>query len=104
MPIVLEVVSGPGAGSRLELRDGHVLRFGRGPRADLRIPEDPALSDPHFLVSCKRGECTLRVLSDAGATFLNGSIVKREARLRDSDRITAGMSSFRVGMDDHARV
>ena len=100
MPITLEVVSGPDSGRRFDLLDGQVVRVGRGPRADFALPHDPALSDPHFLLECAPGDYKVRPLNDAGATVLNGIIIRREMPLNQADRIVAGQTTFAIFVPD----
>ncbi|MBI1791635.1 MAG: DUF4123 domain-containing protein [Acidobacteria bacterium] len=89
-----------GLGSRpitLEMEAGKTCRVGRSPRADVAVPDDPALSSLHFVIECDARGCRLRDLRSSNGTFVNGKRTA-EARLRDGDRIRAGSTDFVVRM------
>lgn len=93
--LVLEVASGPSAGTRAEACPGQPLRVGRAEQVELRIPDDALMSRQHFAVDWAQDGCRLRDLGSSHGTTVNGSRVS-EAVLRDGDRIVAGWTEFAV--------
>ena len=97
MKIVLEIKSGPRAGSTLSLPTGPPLRIGRTEKADHAFPDDKAMSGLHFAVEYTEKGCRLLDLNSSNGTFLNGARVK-EATLANGDEIRAGSTVFVVRM------
>src|SRR5947209_489532 len=95
MRIILEVVSGPAAGRRLQLGTGQVAHVGRATWADLCLSQDRLLSGMHFVLECSPGSCTLRDLDSDNGTLVNGVRTSR-AVLREGDEIFAGQTTFAV--------
>jgi pSer/pThr/pTyr-binding forkhead associated (FHA) protein len=93
MQILLEVRSGPIAGTKIPLKPSQLLRVGRHPQADQSIPDDKRMSSLHFAVECSEKGCRLRDLQSSNGTFLNGARVK-EAILVNGDEIRAGGTVF----------
>lgn len=95
MKILLEIRSGPNAGSKIPLKPGQLLRVGRHPQADQSIPDDKRMSSLHFAVEYGEKGCRLLDLKSSNGTFLNGARVK-ESVLANGDEIRAGGTIFAV--------
>jgi hypothetical protein len=93
MKILLEVRSGPNAGTKIPLSPGVPLRLGRNPKADHAFPDDQLMSSLHFAIDHSEKGCRLLDLQSSNGTFLNGARVK-EATLVNGDEIRAGSSVF----------
>src|SRR5882724_2453744 len=91
--IVLELVSGPNVGGRVEARPGEMLEVGREARHGLAISADAHMSARHFALVCIDDVCRVRDLNSTNGTFVNGSRIS-EATLYDGDRIEAGRTAF----------
>ena len=50
MLVILEAVSGPIAGRKIEVRSGTILRVGRTAKSDYALGEDSYLSGQHFAI------------------------------------------------------
>jgi hypothetical protein len=98
MVVILEAVSGPVAGRRIEVRGGTILRIGRTAKSDYALGEDSYLSGQHFAVECDGTQGRVRDLGSSNGTFLNGARVTDEV-LREGDSVTAGGSTFTVHLD-----
>jgi hypothetical protein len=99
MLVILEAVSGPVAGRRIEVRAGTILRIGRTAKSDYALGEDSYLSGQHFAIENDGGESRARDLGSSNGTFVNGERVTSETVLRDGDSLTAGGSTFTVHID-----
>jgi hypothetical protein len=97
MQILLEIRSGPIAGTKIPLKPSQLLRVGRHPQADQSIPDDKRMSSLHFAVEYREKGCRLLDLQSSNGTFLNGARVK-EAILVNGDEIRAGNSVFVMRM------
>jgi hypothetical protein len=95
MHAVLEIVSGPSAGARVELEAGRPVRVGRVSPADLVVSQDPLISNLHFTLVWDGEVCRLKDQQSRFGTKLNGVGVT-EAEVRDGDRIVAGQTTFAV--------
>jgi pSer/pThr/pTyr-binding forkhead associated (FHA) protein len=95
MQILLELRSGPNAGTKIPLKPGQLLRIGRHPQADQSIPDDKRMSSLHFGVEYSEKGCRLLDLKSSNGTFLNGARV-RESVLVNGDEIRAGGTIFAV--------
>ncbi len=93
MVFTLEIQSGQQAGRAIEIQPGQVIQVGRESPADLIIPNDPTLSDIHFLLKGGETSCYLCDLSTHGGIFVNGAWVT-QAILHPGDRIDAGRTTF----------
>ena len=106
MVVILEAVSGPVLGRRIEVRGGSIVRFGRTGKSDYPIAEDGYLSGLHFSVECDGTQCRIRDLGSSNGTFVNGSRVTEQV-VQDGDSVVAGGSTFRIHVDllpdDHRR-
>ena len=103
MKFVLEIRSGPNAGSKIPLKPGQLLRVGRHPQADQSIPGDKRMSNLHFAVEYGEKGCRLLDLKSSNGTFLNGARVK-ESVLVNGDEIRAGGTTFAVHILPDAKV
>lgn len=103
MQVILEAVSGPIAGRRIEVRPGTILRIGRTAKSDYALGEDSYLSGQHFAIENDGNEARARDLGSSNGTFVNGERVTSEAVLREGDSLTAGGSTFSVHFDQSAR-
>jgi pSer/pThr/pTyr-binding forkhead associated (FHA) protein len=99
MLVILEAVSGPIAGRRIEIRAGTILRIGRTAKSDYALGEDSYLSGQHFAIENDGEEARARDLGSSNGTFVNGERVSSEAVLREGDSLTAGGSTFTVHID-----
>ena len=98
MVVILEAVSGPIAGRRIQVRGGKIVRIGRTGKSDYAIAEDGYLSGLHFSVECDGTQCRIRDLGSANGTFVNGARVTDQV-VRESDSVVAGGSTFRVHVE-----
>ncbi|HVO98277.1 MAG TPA: FHA domain-containing protein [Bryobacteraceae bacterium] len=103
MLVILEAVSGPVAGRRIEIRAGTILRIGRTAKSDYALGEDSYLSGQHFAIENDGSEPRVRDLGSSNGTFLNGEKVASEMVLRDGDSVSAGGSTFTVHIDLEAQ-
>lgn len=100
MPVrlLLEAVSGPVAGRRIEVKQGTILRIGRTAKSDYVIAEDPYLSSQHFSVECDGLQCRVRDLASSNGTFVNGARIT-ETVVQQEDTVMAGGSSFLIRIE-----
>src|ERR1700726_1284132 len=98
MLVILEAVSGPVAGRRIEVREGTSLRIGRSSKSDYAIGEDSYLSGQHFAVECDGAQCRVRDLGSSNGTFVNGERIT-ETVAREGDSVVAGGSTFAIHLD-----
>jgi len=98
MVAILEAISGPITGRRLEVRGGSIVRIGRAGKSDYAIAEDGYLSGLHFSVECDGSECRIRDMGSSNGTFVNGSRITDQV-IREGDSVVAGGSTFRVHVD-----
>jgi pSer/pThr/pTyr-binding forkhead associated (FHA) protein len=99
MVVILEAVSGPILGRRIEVRGGSILRVGRTGKSDYAVAEDGYLSGLHFSVECDGTQCRIRDLGSSNGTFVNGSRVAEQV-VRDGDFVVAGGTTFRIHVDE----
>ncbi|HTD44315.1 MAG TPA: DUF4123 domain-containing protein [Bryobacteraceae bacterium] len=102
MLVILEAVSGPVAGRRIEVREGTSLRIGRSSKSDYAIGEDSYLSGQHFAVECDGAQCRVRDLGSSNGTFLNGDRIV-ERIVQEGDSLAAGRSMFTVRIQASVR-
>jgi gamma-glutamylcyclotransferase (GGCT)/AIG2-like uncharacterized protein YtfP len=100
MLVILEAVSGPIAGRKIEVRAGTILRIGRTAKSDYALGEDSYLSGQHFAIENDGNEARARDLGSSNGTFVNGERVASEAVLREGDSLTAGGSTFAIRIDE----
>lgn len=99
MLVILEAVSGPITGRRIEVRAGTILRIGRTAKSDYALGEDSYLSGQHFAIENDGAESRARDLGSSNGTFVNGERVTSETVLREGDSLTAGGSTFTIHID-----
>ena len=94
----LVVLRGGGldAGERFDLFGG--LSIGRSSDADVRI-EDRFASQIHARVQSRKGDYYVEDLGSTNGTYLNGSPVRAEAKLRDLDQIRIGDTELRFELE-----
>jgi pSer/pThr/pTyr-binding forkhead associated (FHA) protein len=97
MKVVLEIRSGPNAGSKVPMILGSPKRIGRNPKADQSFLDDKLMSSLHFAIDYGEKGCRLLDLQSSNGTFLNGARVK-EATLANGDEIRAGNTVFVIRM------
>jgi RND superfamily putative drug exporter len=91
----LELVSGAGAGRRIEL-DGDVL-LGRAVAGEGRLNDDPEVSRRHARIRRgPDGTLTVEDLSSGNGTWLNGGRVDETLALAPGDRLKIGQTVFAV--------
>ena len=98
MVVILEAVSGPVLGRRIEVCAGSIVRIGRTGKSDYPIAEDGYLSGLHFAVECDGAQCRIRDLGSSNGTFVNGSRVSEQV-VQEGDSVVAGGSTFIVHVD-----
>jgi hypothetical protein len=103
MQILLEIRSGPSAGTKIPLNPGQLLRIGRHPEADQCISDDKRMSSLHFAIEYGEKGCRLLDLKSSNGTFLNGARVK-ESVLANGDEIRAGGTVFAVHILPGAKI
>jgi hypothetical protein len=96
MLVILEAVSGPIAGRRIEVRSGSILRIGRTAKSDYALSEDSYLSGQHFAIENDGRGSRVRDLGSSNGTFLNGERVNSESALAEGDSLTAGGTTFTI--------
>ena len=89
MRLLLEIRSGPNAGTQIPLTTGQPLRIGRTNKAEHAFPNDPRMSGVHCAFECDARGCRVRDLDSSNGTFLNGARIK-ESTLANGDEIRAG--------------
>ena len=97
MRLVLEVLSGPHEGERIEVDEGQSVRIGRTTKADIAL-QDTFMSSLHFGLDCTAKTCRVQDLDSRNGTTVNGKRVPK-AKLRDGDRIHAGRTDFIVRIE-----
>jgi hypothetical protein len=102
MLVILEAVSGPITGRRIEVRAGTILRIGRTAKSDYALSEDSYLSGQHFAIENDGLEGRARDLGSSNGTFVNGERVVSENVLREGDSLTAGGSTFTIHIEADA--
>jgi len=99
MIVILEAISGPIIGRRIEVHGGAIVRVGRTGKADYAIAEDGYLSGLHFAVECDGSQCRIRDLGSSNGTFVNGARISEQV-VREGDSVVAGGSTFRIHVDE----
>ncbi len=94
MEVLLEVITGVGAGQKIAVREGQTLSIGRTSKSDVAIPDD-YMSGMHFAVENGPAGCRVLDRQSSNGTFLNESRV-HEAMVASGDKIRAGQSTFVV--------
>ena len=92
MRLVLEVVSGPAKGRRIEAEAGQTISIGRTKKSNVALG-DNFMSGVHFAVECRTKGCQVRDLKSRNGTKLNGELIT-ESVLKDGDRLFAGRTDF----------
>jgi hypothetical protein len=98
MVVVLEAISGPITGRRIEVRAGTIVRIGRTTRSDYAVGEDSYLSSLHFSVECDGAQCRVRDMGSSNGTFVNGARITDQV-VNEGDSVAAGESAFTVHLD-----
>jgi hypothetical protein len=93
--VILEGMSGPAAGLRLEILDGTIASVGRSDKAKFMIARDARMAEVHFEITAAGAKVSLKDLNSGYGTHINTRRV-RDAELRHGDIISAGHSTFRV--------
>jgi len=89
MRLLLEIRSGPNAGTQIPLTPGQPLRIGRTNKAEHAFLNDARMSGVHCAFECDARGCRVRDLNSSNGTFLNGARIK-ESSLTNGDEIRAG--------------
>lgn len=98
MRLIVEIVSGPSAGARLELVPGQTGLVGRASWAQISAPKDTSLAGQHFSIEFGTDACRLKALSRQHAVFVNGIKVGVQL-LQTGDEIVAGENTFKVRIE-----
>jgi Fe-S-cluster-containing hydrogenase component 2 len=85
----LKIVSGPRAGTLLQLRYPSTT-FGRGAGNDYRFAEDTDMSRNQAIVACEENRFILRDLNSTNGTLVNGNLIT-EIDLQPGDIIEMGL-------------
>jgi hypothetical protein len=93
--MVLEIIEGPQTGRHIRLQEGATVSLGRTEIAMQMLPEDPALSALHFVLTLSSGILRMQNHSQTNGTLVNGARVE-SAVLNPGDTIGAGGTVFRV--------
>ena len=101
MRVILEVISGPFQGKRIEAKVGETVRIGRTTKADVAM-EDSFMSGEHFSIACHLRTCRLKDLNSRNGTQLNGKMITEEY-LNDGDQVHAGRTDFTVQIEDQLK-
>ena len=101
MVVILEAVSGPVTGRRIEIRAGSILRIGRTAKSDYALSEDSYLSGQHFAVECDGTQARVRDLGSSNGTFINGNRITEHVA-QEGDSLTAGGSTFTIHLESAA--
>ncbi len=96
MEFQLIIRSGDDAGKRIPVPPGESRLIGRQPPSDVRLADDPMISNQHFKIECDGDVCLIRDLGSKFGTTLNGRKIVESAALRDGDEIQAGRTHFSV--------
>jgi serine/threonine-protein kinase len=94
-PLTLTVRNGPLEGKLIELHDHGTFLVGRGPGVNLVIEGDPHMSRRHFCIEYNPPLASVIDMRSRAGTFLNDERIE-QSRLRDGDRIRAGLLVFEV--------
>ncbi len=101
MRLILEVISGPFQGKKIEANVGETVSIGRTTKANVAM-EDNFMSGEHFAIECKMRSCRLRDMKSRNGTQLNGQMIT-DAELTDGDQVHAGRTDFRVRIEDRLK-
>ncbi|RIK76834.1 MAG: hypothetical protein DCC68_18600 [Planctomycetota bacterium] len=101
MRILLEIVAGPERGRTVRLATREMRQFGRTDWADTSFPHDAKMSQVHFSLESDGKLCRIRDLDSSNGTLVNGEPIAEHV-LADSDRITAGETTFLVRIEGGA--
>jgi CRP-like cAMP-binding protein/Pyruvate/2-oxoacid:ferredoxin oxidoreductase delta subunit len=85
----LKIISGPRAGSLLQLRYPSTT-FGRGAGNDYRFADDTEMSRAQAVVECEENRFLLRDLNSTNGTLVNGNLIT-EIELQPGDIIEMGL-------------
>ena len=99
MRVIVEVGSGPLAGTKISLGAGQVLQVGRTEWADFALPHDKRLSAVHFALETSHAACYIKDLGSSNGTFINGRRIEARTVLRHADKISAGQTVFAVRIE-----
>ena len=92
---VLEVASGPAAGTRLPL-GAEPLVIGRGEPGPGALGNDPELSRRHARFATAGGRLLVEDLASTNGTFVNGHRIAYPTAVRPGDTVNLGTTSLRV--------
>ena len=98
MRLILEVISGPFQGKKIEAKVGETVSIGRISKANVAM-DDNFMSGEHFAIECNLDGCRLRDLNSRNGTQLNGKLTT-DAELTDGDHVHAGKTDFKVRIED----
>lgn len=96
----LDVVSGPGKGSRIPV-EADELTLGRGEAAPRSLGGDKELSRRHAVIRRgSEGRLEIEDLGSTHGTLVNGSAISRPAPLGPGDEVSVGASTLKVGASE----
>jgi hypothetical protein len=98
MRVVLELVSGSGAGRRISLMRNQEVCIGQSAWSEFAVADDQHMADKHFRLETDLQVCRVFDLGSGKGTWLNDQAVA-SAVVRDGDRVRAGNSEFVVHIE-----
>ena len=96
MPLCLDIVGGPAAGTG-HMIDGSVT-VGRGRSADL-VVDDPTVSREHASLSIQGTTLVIQDLGSSNGVLVNGSRIEDARRLGAGDLIQLGATEIEVRLE-----
>jgi hypothetical protein len=93
MPLTLEIVEGPGAGTQVQLAGPVVV--GRDPSADI-VLDDTQASRQHARISPSAEGAVVEDLGSTNGTFVNGNEVQGRAFAGAGDEVIVGVTLFEL--------
>ena len=99
MPVVIEVIEGPGLGRSFRFDAHDVVLIGRSSRCHFSVGLDGRCSRVHLVMEANPPQCRLRDVGSRNGTFVNGQRV-REAELSDGDTVLVGQTVLRIRVEE----
>jgi serine/threonine protein kinase len=93
--LILEALTGPSQGKRLEVPFSGTLVFGRSHAVDVVIEGDRTVSRLHCMIGHAKDRVWIEDVDSTGGTFVNNVRIE-EAHLSDGDLIRIGKTQYRT--------
>lgn len=97
--IALQIKTGGSSEQNIKTRIANSFVFGRSENCDICI-DDPRMSGEHFVIENDDGELYVTDLQSRNGTVLNGVRVSGRRRLKNGDKIVAGLTSVVLAISD----